>query len=241
MKWNHVVEYYFHSVKYGRKFIKLKTMNTMPDILYFVSRVVSSWIIVADLCFSFGEPLCVYSLCPPDIIVLIASVAVVSVSAGSQGNIFATSVLRSLRFLQILRMVRMDRRGGTWKLLGSVVYAHSKVGCHRWTANTHTHLLLLAIEQGKQHGRLYTFTNRALSQNYLTTGLTVMETERGYGTGGSVTEGSSYSLTCSFQAFLAFLTSTHLTHLSVRHLNQPTQIHQLLFTLSLSLRPVWPP
>lgn len=62
----------------------------------------------------------------PDIIVLIASVAVVS--AGSQGNIFATSALRSLRFLQILRMVRMDRRGGTWKLLGSVVYAHSKVG-----------------------------------------------------------------------------------------------------------------
>lgn len=60
-----------------------------------------------------------------DIIVLIASVAVVS--AGSQGNIFATSALRSLRFLQILRMVRMDRRGGTWKLLGSVVYAHSKV------------------------------------------------------------------------------------------------------------------
>ena len=45
-----------------------------------------------------------------------------------KGNIFATSALRSLRFLQILRMVRMDRRGGTWKLLGSVVYAHSKVG-----------------------------------------------------------------------------------------------------------------
>ncbi|MBN3320226.1 KCNQ5 protein, partial [Atractosteus spatula] len=62
--------------------------------------------------------------CVIDIIVLIASVAVVS--AGSQGNIFATSALRSLRFLQILRMVRMDRRGGTWKLLGSVVYAHSK-------------------------------------------------------------------------------------------------------------------
>lgn len=69
------------------------------------------------------EPVTFHS---PDIIVLIASVAVVS--AGSQGNIFATSALRSLRFLQILRMVRMDRRGGTWKLLGSVVYAHSKVG-----------------------------------------------------------------------------------------------------------------
>jgi len=64
-------------------------------------------------------------VCVSDIIVLIASIAVVS--AGSQGNIFATSALRSLRFLQILRMVRMDRRGGTWKLLGSVVYAHSKV------------------------------------------------------------------------------------------------------------------
>lgn len=27
-------------------------------------------------------------------------------------------------------MVRMDRRGGTWKLLGSVVYAHRQV-CER--------------------------------------------------------------------------------------------------------------
>ncbi|XP_068177070.1 potassium voltage-gated channel subfamily KQT member 5-like isoform X2 [Antennarius striatus] len=68
--------------------------------------------------------------CVIDIIVLIASVAVVS--AGSQGNIFATSVLRSLRFLQILRMVRMDRRGGTWKLLGSVVFAHSKELVTAW-------------------------------------------------------------------------------------------------------------
>ncbi|XP_029106653.1 potassium voltage-gated channel subfamily KQT member 4-like [Scleropages formosus] len=68
--------------------------------------------------------------CVIDIIVLIASLAVVS--AGSQGNIFATSALRSLRFLQILRMVRMDRRGGTWKLLGSVVYAHSKELVTAW-------------------------------------------------------------------------------------------------------------
>uniref|UniRef100_A0A8C7IM40 Potassium voltage-gated channel, KQT-like subfamily, member 5b n=1 Tax=Oncorhynchus kisutch TaxID=8019 RepID=A0A8C7IM40_ONCKI len=68
--------------------------------------------------------------CVIDIIVLIASVAVVS--AGSQGNIIATSALRSLRFLQILRMVRMDRRGGTWKLLGSVVYAHSKELVTAW-------------------------------------------------------------------------------------------------------------
>lgn len=62
---------------------------------------------------------------PADFIVFVASVAVIA--AGTQGNIFATSALRSMRFLQILRMVRMDRRGGTWKLLGSVVYAHSKV------------------------------------------------------------------------------------------------------------------
>ncbi|XP_032382946.1 potassium voltage-gated channel subfamily KQT member 4 isoform X3 [Etheostoma spectabile] len=68
--------------------------------------------------------------CVIDIIVLIASLAVVL--AGSQSNIFATSVLRSLRFLQILRMVRMDRRGGTWKLLGSVVYAHSKELVTAW-------------------------------------------------------------------------------------------------------------
>ncbi|KAG7315924.1 hypothetical protein KOW79_020790 [Hemibagrus wyckioides] len=68
--------------------------------------------------------------CIIDIIVLIASVAVVS--AGSQGNIFAASALRSMRFLQILRMVRMDRRGGTWKLLGSVVYAHSKELVTAW-------------------------------------------------------------------------------------------------------------
>lgn len=56
---------------------------------------------------------------------LIASVPVVAVR--NQGNVLATS-LRSLRFLQILRMLRMDRRGGTWKLLGSAIYAHSKVG-----------------------------------------------------------------------------------------------------------------
>eukprot|EP00069_Balaena_mysticetus_P022648 bmy_14482T0 len=62
--------------------------------------------------------------------VLIASIAVLA--AGSQGNVFATSALRSLRFLQILRMIRMDRRGGTWKLLGSVVYAHSKELVTAW-------------------------------------------------------------------------------------------------------------
>ncbi|XP_055939739.1 potassium voltage-gated channel subfamily KQT member 4-like isoform X3 [Argiope bruennichi] len=60
--------------------------------------------------------------CVIDVIVIVASVVVLSV--GSSGQVFAASALRGLRFFQILRMVRMDRRGGTWKLLGSVVYAH---------------------------------------------------------------------------------------------------------------------
>uniref|UniRef100_A0A0P6GRC1 Potassium voltage-gated channel subfamily KQT member n=3 Tax=Daphnia magna TaxID=35525 RepID=A0A0P6GRC1_9CRUS len=60
--------------------------------------------------------------CVIDVVTIVASVVVISL--GSGGQVFATSALRGLRFFQILRMVRMDRRGGTWKLLGSVVYAH---------------------------------------------------------------------------------------------------------------------
>ena len=44
--------------------------------------------------------------------------------SGFGGQVYATSALRGLRFFQILRLVRVDRKGGTWKLLGSVVYAH---------------------------------------------------------------------------------------------------------------------
>ncbi|XP_068916386.1 potassium voltage-gated channel subfamily KQT member 1-like isoform X3 [Tenebrio molitor] len=60
--------------------------------------------------------------CIIDIITIVASVVVLVMR--SRGQVLATSALRGLRFFQILRMVRMDRRGGTWKLLGSVVYAH---------------------------------------------------------------------------------------------------------------------
>lgn len=63
--------------------------------------------------------------CIIDMIVICASAIVLMV--GSSGQVFAASALRGLRFFQILRMVRMDRRGGTWKLLGSVVYAHRQV------------------------------------------------------------------------------------------------------------------
>ncbi|XP_034948582.1 potassium voltage-gated channel subfamily KQT member 5 isoform X1 [Chelonus insularis] len=60
--------------------------------------------------------------CIIDIITIMASIVVLAMR--SSGQVFAASALRGLRFFQILRMVRMDRRGGTWKLLGSVVYAH---------------------------------------------------------------------------------------------------------------------
>ncbi|XP_069682884.1 potassium voltage-gated channel subfamily KQT member 1-like [Periplaneta americana] len=60
--------------------------------------------------------------CIIDVSTIFASIVVLSM--GSSGQVFAASALRGLRFFQILRMVRMDRRGGTWKLLGSVVYAH---------------------------------------------------------------------------------------------------------------------
>ncbi|XP_075067801.1 potassium voltage-gated channel subfamily KQT member 3 [Mixophyes fleayi] len=69
-------------------------------------------------------------LCMLDIFVLVASIPVVAVG-NNQGNVLATS-LRSLRFLQILRMLRMDRRGGTWKLLGSAICSHSKELITAW-------------------------------------------------------------------------------------------------------------
>lgn len=69
---------------------------------------------------------CILFVClNSDVITIGASIIVIGM--GTSGQVFATSALRGLRFFQILRMVRMDRRGGTWKLLGSVVYAHRQV------------------------------------------------------------------------------------------------------------------
>ncbi|CAN7994776.1 unnamed protein product, partial [Ixodes hexagonus] len=56
------------------------------------------------------------------LIVVVASVVVLV--AGSNGQVFATSAIRGIRFLQILRMLHVDRQGGTWRLLGSVVFVH---------------------------------------------------------------------------------------------------------------------
>ena len=65
-----------------------------------------------------------------DVIVICASIIILCL--GSSGQVFATSALRGLRFFQILRMVRVDRRGGSWKLLGSVIWAHRQVCIHGW-------------------------------------------------------------------------------------------------------------
>uniref|UniRef100_A0A1B0C959 Potassium voltage-gated channel subfamily KQT member 1 n=1 Tax=Lutzomyia longipalpis TaxID=7200 RepID=A0A1B0C959_LUTLO len=64
------------------------------------------------------KPICIIA----DLIVVVASMVVLSV--GSNGQVFATSAIRGIRFLQILRMLHVDRQGGTWRLLGSVVYIH---------------------------------------------------------------------------------------------------------------------
>ncbi|KAK0052597.1 potassium voltage-gated channel subfamily KQT member 1, partial [Biomphalaria pfeifferi] len=57
-----------------------------------------------------------------DLIVVVASICVFTI--GSEGQVFATSAIRGVRFLQILRMLHVDRQGGTWRLLGSVIYLH---------------------------------------------------------------------------------------------------------------------
>merc|ERR1719361_2277441 len=59
-------------------------------------------------------------ICVIDLIVVLASLLVLL----SDGQVFATSAIRGIRFLQILRMLHVDRQGGTWRLLGSVVFIH---------------------------------------------------------------------------------------------------------------------
>ncbi|KAI6226214.1 KQT-like 1 [Aphelenchoides fujianensis] len=63
------------------------------------------------------KPISIIDLC-----VVLASITVLT--AGSEGQVFATSAIRGVRFLQILRMLHVDRQGGTWRLLGSVVFIH---------------------------------------------------------------------------------------------------------------------
>ena len=64
----------------------------------------------------------VKEFCFLDLCVVIASSTVIAL--GREGTVFATSAIRGVRFLQILRMLHVDRQGGTWRLLGSVVFIH---------------------------------------------------------------------------------------------------------------------
>ncbi|CAF3544490.1 unnamed protein product [Rotaria sp. Silwood1] len=57
-----------------------------------------------------------------DLLVVIASALMIILAADRQA--FAASAIRGVRFLQILRVLHVDRHGGTWRLLGSVVYIH---------------------------------------------------------------------------------------------------------------------
>lgn len=57
-----------------------------------------------------------------DLLVVVASTLMITLAADRQA--FAASAIRGVRFLQILRVLHVDRHGGTWRLLGSVVYIH---------------------------------------------------------------------------------------------------------------------
>ncbi|CAF0893458.1 unnamed protein product [Didymodactylos carnosus] len=57
-----------------------------------------------------------------DLFVVIASTLMIAFANDKQA--FAASAIRGVRFLQILRVLHVDRHGGTWRLLGSVVYIH---------------------------------------------------------------------------------------------------------------------
>ena len=56
---------------------------------------------------------------------VIASTLLITLATDRQT--FAASAIRGVRFLQILRVLHVDRHGGTWRLLGSVVYIHRQV------------------------------------------------------------------------------------------------------------------
>ncbi|KAK0180163.1 hypothetical protein PV327_005832 [Microctonus hyperodae] len=119
----------------------LSVFSTIPEyegeagfLLYYMELVVVVWFSM-EFCFRLWSSGCRSRyqtaigrlkflrrpFCIIDMITILASIVVLAMRSG---QVFAASALRGLRFFQILRMVRMDRRGGTWKLLGSVVYAH---------------------------------------------------------------------------------------------------------------------
>ncbi|GIY15009.1 potassium voltage-gated channel subfamily KQT member 1 [Caerostris darwini] len=61
-------------------------------------------------------------ICIIDLIIIISSFIVIFF--GSDGHTFGVKAVRGVRFLQILRMLHVDREGGCWRLLGSVIMEH---------------------------------------------------------------------------------------------------------------------
>ncbi|CAJ0583586.1 unnamed protein product, partial [Mesorhabditis spiculigera] len=122
--------------------LALSVFSTMPDfeknatlILYYIEIVFVIWLAIEYVCRVWSAGcrsryrgivgrirFATSAYCIIDIIVIVASIIVLVI--GATGQVFAASAIRGLRFFQILRMLRIDRRAGTWKLLGSVVWAH---------------------------------------------------------------------------------------------------------------------
>ncbi|CAD5228686.1 unnamed protein product [Bursaphelenchus okinawaensis] len=122
--------------------LALSVFSTMPDfeeqatvILFYIEIIFVFWLAVEYVCRVWSAGcrsryrgvagrirFATSAYCIIDIIVITASILVLCM--GATGQVFAASAIRGLRFFQILRMLRIDRRAGTWKLLGSVVWAH---------------------------------------------------------------------------------------------------------------------
>ncbi|XP_054717930.1 potassium voltage-gated channel subfamily KQT member 1-like [Uloborus diversus] len=61
-------------------------------------------------------------ICIIDLVIIISSFFVIII--GSDGSMFGAQAARGIRFVQILRMLHIDREGGCWRLLGSVIMEH---------------------------------------------------------------------------------------------------------------------
>uniref|UniRef100_A0A914CGZ8 Ion transport domain-containing protein n=1 Tax=Acrobeloides nanus TaxID=290746 RepID=A0A914CGZ8_9BILA len=122
--------------------LALSVFSTMPEfeeqatlVLYYIEIIFVIWLAIEYACRVWSAGcrsryrglggrirFATSAYCVIDIIVIVASIVVLCM--GATGQVFAASAIRGLRFFQILRMLRIDRRAGTWKLLGSVVWAH---------------------------------------------------------------------------------------------------------------------
>lgn len=62
-----------------------------------------------------------------DLTVIIASITLTIIaSSQNKHKNFAAAAFRGLRFFQILRMLRVDRRAGTWRLLGMAYHSFDR-------------------------------------------------------------------------------------------------------------------